>query len=238
MTNRNSTRRKQEKPEERRRPWLTLALGIAVIVAAVAFFAARSSPSGRSASATPAAQARADSAATVAGASPPPPTIAVPTPAIALPKDCPPDSAAQVDNIDKYGFCTPLGWGAYNNNNTQKLTLIMKPKPNSGPPVLEPTDFDRIQIIIALDTDPPQTEPAACKGAPNDAIDGLATHHCTQPLDPSSNPYQAVRAEYWTVDLANDRHFYMTALVGDGVTDEDNQMINTIVHALKPPASS
>ncbi len=237
MTNRNATRRRQERAVEHRRSWLTLVLGVLVIGGGVAFLAGRG-PSKREAAATPPVQARtSNQVAADAGAPPTAPALVVPTPAIPPPKDCPPDSAPQVDNIDKYGFCTPIGWGSYNNNNSQKLTIIMKPLPNSGPPVLLPTDFDRIQILINLDTDPPADEPSACKGAPNDSIDNLATHHCTQPLNADSNPYHAVLAHYWTIDLANNRHFYMTALERDGVSDADRQTIDTIVHALKPPSA-
>jgi hypothetical protein len=237
MSNRNATRRRPAPEAEQHRSLLTIVLGVLLIGAAVAFFAARGGKSGKG-GATPAAQAPASGpAGAAAGASSTPQGIVVPPPAIALPKDCPNDAAPQVDNMDRYGFCTPVGWGAYNNNNSLKITLIMKPMPNSGPPVLEPTDFDRIQILVALDTDPPQQEPAACKGPPNDSIDGLATHHCTATVDPNANPYHAVLAHYWTVDLANNQHFYMTALVGAGVTDEDNKTIDTIVHSVKPPSA-
>jgi hypothetical protein len=104
--------------------------------------------------------------------------------------------------------------------------------------VLQPTDFDRIQLLLALDTAPPTDEPADCKGSPNDSIDGLAAHHCTVPLNPDNNPYHAVMAHYWTVDLAQDKKFYMTALVGPDVTPDDMALMNTIVHAIKPPRSS
>ncbi len=237
MSNRNATRHRPPQPQdEHRRPWLTLVLGVVVIGAAVAFFASRGSQSGRAA-ATPTAQGQSAAQADAGtSGSPAAQALVIPTPAIPPPKDCPPNAAPQVDNVDKYGFCTPIGWGAYNNNNSLKLTLIMKPLPNSGPPALLPTDFDRIQILIALDTEPPETVPDACKGAPNDSIDGLATRHCTVTLDPTKNPYQAVQAQYWTIDLANDRKFYIQALARDGVSDEDHQAIDTIVHTLNPPA--
>lgn len=165
-----------------------------------------------------------------------PPGLVVPTPAIPLPTGCPPLTAAQVDNADLYGFCTPVGWGADNQNNTQKVTLIMKPRVGGGP-ILLPTDFDRIVVLVVLDAQlpDPSSLPGACQGPSNDSVDGWATHHCTAPLDPARNPYHGVRAEYWVIDLANDRKFYVSATIGQDATDDEQAVVPVIVHSLKPP---
>jgi hypothetical protein len=160
--------------------------------------------------------------------------LIVPTPVIPLPKGCPPQTAAQIDNIDRYGFCTPVGWGAYNNNNSQALTLLMRPRPG-GNPILLPTDFDRMVVIMALDTPTPQNEPGECKGPPNDSIAGLAAHHCTAALNPDTNLYHGVEAQFWTIDLFGDRKFHITATIGPDVTDEDRANIAQIVHSIQPP---
>ena len=59
--------------------------------------------------------------------------LILPTRVIPLPKGCPPQTAPQIDNVNRYGFCTPVGWGAYNNNNSQALTLLMRPRPGGNP---------------------------------------------------------------------------------------------------------
>jgi hypothetical protein len=169
------------------------------------------------------------------GATPAPTQIVVPTPAIPLPRGCPQNTVPQVDNPARYGFCTPTGWGAYNDNNSQPLTLIMKPRAG-GSPVLQPTDFDRIQILVALNA-PAQTQPPDCQGPPNDSIDGLATHHCAATINPDTNPYKASRAEFWQVDLFGGRQFNITALLTDDVDPSDVALMNDVVHAVKPPSS-
>jgi len=160
--------------------------------------------------------------------------VVQPTPAIPLPKTCPPQTAAQVDNAARYGFCTPVGWGAYNENNTLAATLIMLPRPGSSP-ILMPTDFDRIKILIALNLTSPANVPAGCSESPNDSINGLATHHCTATLDPATNPYHGVRGEYWVVELANDQKFVITAIIDADATDDEQAMVPTIVHSVTPP---
>jgi hypothetical protein len=157
-----------------------------------------------------------------------------PTPIIPLPKTCPPQTAAQVDNAARYGFCTPVDWGAYNENNSLAVTLIMLPRPGSNP-ILMPTDFDRIKILIALDLPAPADLPGECKGPANDSIAGLATHHCTATLDPAANPYHGVRAEYWITDVFGDQKFPITAIIDADATDEEQAMVGTIVHSVTPP---
>jgi len=164
--------------------------------------------------------------------------LVAPTPAIPLPKSCPENTLPQVDNPARYGFCTPAGWGAWNNNNQIETTQLIKARQGDTPIIL-PTDFDRIQILVNLNTaNPGDSAPPECRGAPNDSIDGLATHHCSAPLDPENNPYHANRAEFWMVDLFQDRRFYMTALIPADATPDDDATINLIVHSVKPPGSS
>jgi hypothetical protein len=160
--------------------------------------------------------------------------IVQPTPVIPLPKTCPPQTAAQVDNAARYGFCTPVGWGAYNENNTLAPTLIMLPRPGSNP-ILMPTDFDRIKLIIFLDFPLTGDLPGQCRESANDSINGMATHHCTAPLDPSTNPYHGVRQEYWIGDLVNGQHFDITAIIDADASDDEQAMVNTIVHSVTPP---
>jgi len=160
--------------------------------------------------------------------------VVQPTPAIPLPKTCPPQTASQVDNAARYGFCTPVGWGAYNENNTLAATLIMLPRAGSNP-ILMPTDFDQIKILVALDFTPLANVPAGCSESPNDSINGLATHHCTATLDPATNPYHGVRGEYWVVELANDQKFVITAIIDADATDDEQAMVPTIVHSVTPP---
>jgi hypothetical protein len=163
--------------------------------------------------------------------------LVVPTPVIPLPRSCPTNSIPQVDNPARYGYCTPAGWGAYNNNNSNDSTQVIKPRPG-GSPVLQPTEFDRIQIVVNLNTQSPgDSVPADCKGPPNDTIDGLATHHCTAPLNPNSNPYHATRAEFWQIELFEGKRFYMTAFVPPDATPEDDATIDLIAHNVKPPGS-
>jgi hypothetical protein len=161
--------------------------------------------------------------------------VVVPTPVIPLPKGCPPQTAPQIDNVDRYGFCTPVGWGAFNENNSLALTLLMRPRPG-GNPILLPTDFDRMVVVMALDTSAPQDEPGECKGPPNDAIAGLAAHHCTAPLNPDTNVYHGVEAQFWTIDLFGDKKFYATATIGADATAEDRTNIAQIAHSIQPPA--
>lgn len=181
-------------------------------------------------------------AVTVVAALTPPPgatagrtPVIVPTPAIPLPT-CPAQMVPQVDNLGRYGFCTPVGWGAYNENNSLPLTQILKPRPG-GNPILLPTEFDRIQIAINLNVGAPSSPPADCQAAPNDTISGLPAHHCAATLDPNQNPYRGVRVEFWRIDLSANRAFYITAIVGADASPEDQALISTIVHLVRPPQS-
>jgi hypothetical protein len=163
--------------------------------------------------------------------------VVAPTPAIALPKSCPENTIPQVNNPAKYGFCTPSGWGAWNDNNQNPLTQIIKARVGDSP-VLQVTDFDRIQIVVTLNTSSPgDSAPAECRGAPNDSIDGLAAHHCTAALNPDTNPYHAVRAEFWIIDSFQNRRFYMTALIPADATPDDDATVNMIAHNVKPPSA-
>jgi hypothetical protein len=160
------------------------------------------------------------------------------TAAIPLPKSCPDNTIPGVNNIAKYGFCTPAGWGAWNNNNQVPLTQIIQAR-YSDNPVLQVTDFDRVRIVVFLNTGAPgDSVPAECRGAPNDSIDGLATHHCEAALNPDQNPYHAVRADYWIVDLYGNQQFNMTAFLPPDATPDDDAAVNLIVHNVKPPSAS
>lgn len=158
--------------------------------------------------------------------------IVVPTPAIALPQ-CPPAVVPAVDNPGRYGFCIPPGWGAYNDNNADTVTQLLRPHAGDTNPVLLPTDFARIQIVIALNTAAPTNLPADCTGAANDSIDGFPTHHCTAPLDASKNPYHANEAQFWHVELPSGKSFYITSQSANA-TQDDLSTINIIIHLVKP----
>lgn len=158
--------------------------------------------------------------------------LVVPTPAIPLPS-CPAGMAAQVDNAARYGFCVPVGWGDWNDNNSQPVTQILKPKPG-GNPIILPTEFSRIVIVIALNATPPSNLPAACQGAPNDTVNGLHAHQCNATLNPAQNPYHGVQARYWLIDLPNKRTFYITAVIAAGAAPQDQALVNTIVHQVRP----
>jgi hypothetical protein len=213
--------------------WALVIIGVIALVVVFQGSRGRETGGGSAGTATPRPT---QAAAVPSDASPTPTPLVVPTPAIPLPRSCPPNTAAQVDNPGLYGFCTPLGWGAYNNNNSLPITLLMKPRPG-GNQVLQPTDFDRIQLLVALNAPQPQNVPGDCNTAANDSIDGLATHHCATAIDPSANPYKAVRAEFWAIDLFQDKKFYITALIGDDVSPQDVDLMNQVVHAVKPPTN-
>jgi hypothetical protein len=218
---RQRTRKQGQGGGGRRSLVLLAAIGAVIVVAAVVLPRMVTGAAGGAskATATPTAQASG---------------VAAATPAVALPKSCPDNTIPGVNNIAKYGFCTPAGWGAWNNNNQVPLTQIIKAR-YSDSPVVQVTDFDRIQVVVFLNTGSPgDSAPADCRGAPNDAIDGLATHHCGAALDPDKNPYHAVRAEYWMVDLFGNQQFYMTAFLPSDATPDDEATVDLIVHNVKP----
>jgi hypothetical protein len=188
---------------------------------------------GGSATSTPSATAVASATAGASSTAAPSKTpLVVPTAAIALPQ-CPPSVVPEVDNPARYGFCVPTGWGAYNENNSLPLTELLRPHPGDANPVILPTDFSRIQIVIALNTSPPTNPPAECAGPANDTIAGLPAHHCTASLDPAQNPYHANEAQFWRIELPQNRSFYITAQ-SDNATADDLKTITAIVHLVKP----
>jgi hypothetical protein len=229
VTGSNRDRSKRESAG-RSRLILLAAIGVVIILAVALLPRIFAGGSSSRATATPTTQAAAFPASRT-------PTFTVPTPAIPVPKSCPPDTVPGVDNSDRYGFCIPTGWGAWNNNNSIPTTQIIKARQGDSP-ILQPTDFDRIQVVVSLDTGPPgDAVPADCKGAPNDAIDGLAAHHCTAALNPDNNPYHATKAGFWMIDLFGNRRFYMTALFGGDTTPDDDAVVDMVVHNVKPPGS-
>lgn len=208
-----------------------ILLGVVLVGAFVAVLLLRGRDNGKGA----ASQTQATATPQAAAALTPTPLV-IPAPAIPVPHDCPSNTAPGVDNPDRYSFCTPIGWGSYNENNSMKETLLMKPRPG-GSPVIEPTEFDRIQILVALDSGAPIDEPADCQGPPNDSIGGWAAHHCSATLNPDTNPYHASTADFWTIDLAQDRKFYMTAQLGGDVSADDIALVNSVAHAVHPPGA-
>jgi hypothetical protein len=227
----------KRQPRRSRSSSLIWAAVIIVILAALLFVGSRRNvESGARAPAQPTQAAAPAQTAPADTAKPSATGIVVPTPAIPLPRGCPANTAPQVDNPGLYGFCTPVGWGAYNDNNSTALTLVMKPRPG-GSPVLLPSDVDRIQLLIALNGPSQPQTPPGCGGPPNDSIDGVATHHCTADINPNNNPYRASRAEFWMIDLFGGKQFNITALIADDVDPDDIALMNQVVHSVKPPAT-